>query len=75
MLAAAGARSSGIPIDEGRAMPVKIVKGKGPKPYRIVERKTGKTVGRSRSKAKAAASARKRNQAYSAADPRQNPFR
>jgi len=45
-------------------MPVKVRKGTGAKPYKIVKRTTGEVVGASASKKKAAASARATNRAY-----------
>ena len=45
-------------------MPVKVRKGTGAKPYKIVKRTTGEVVGSSSSKKKAAASARVTNRAY-----------
>ena len=41
-------------------MPYKIVKRKGKRPYKIINKETGKTVGSSTSKAKAEASVRAR---------------
>lgn len=41
-------------------MPYKVVKRKGKRPYKIVNKRTGKTVGSSTSKAKANASVRAR---------------
>lgn len=41
-------------------MPYKVVKRKGPKPYKILRKDTGKAVGSSTSKAKALASVRAR---------------
>ena len=45
-------------------MPVKVRKGTGAKPYKIVKRTTGEVVGASSSKKKADASARVTNRAY-----------
>lgn len=45
-------------------MPVKVEKRTGAKPYKIVEKATGKVVGSSTTKADAEASARARNAAY-----------
>lgn len=45
-------------------MPVKVRKGTGKKPFKIVEVATGKVVGSSTTKAKAEASARARNAAF-----------
>ena len=45
-------------------MPVKVRKGSGPKPYKIVKRTTGKVVGSTSSRKKADASARVTNRAY-----------
>ena len=45
-------------------MPVKVRKGTGAKPYKIVKRTTGKVVGSAASKKKADASARVTNRAY-----------
>ena len=45
-------------------MPVKVRKGAGSKPYKIVKRTTGKVVGSASTKAKADASARVTNKAY-----------
>jgi hypothetical protein len=45
-------------------MPVKVRKGTGAKPYKIVKRTTGEVVGSSSSKKKADASARVTNRAY-----------
>lgn len=45
-------------------MPVHVEKGRGSKPWKIVE-KSGKVVGSSESKANAEASARARNAAWS----------
>ena len=42
-------------------MPYTVRKGKGRKPYKIVNKKTGRQAGASRSKKKAQASARVRN--------------
>ena len=44
-------------------MPVKVGKRKGPRPYKIVETKTGKVKGSSKTKKKASASMRMRNMA------------
>ena len=44
-------------------MPVVVRKGSGPRPWLIVERDTGKVVGRSNSKSAAQASANARNAA------------
>lgn len=44
-------------------MPVRVVKGSGSRPWKIVER-SGRVVGSSVSRAKAEASAAKRNAAY-----------
>lgn len=44
-------------------MPVKVKKGSGSRPWKIVEVATGKVVGSSTTKAKAQASARARNAA------------
>lgn len=44
-------------------MPVKVRKGSGVKPYKIVEKSTGKVVGSSTSRAKAQSSANARNAA------------
>jgi hypothetical protein len=44
-------------------MPVTVRKGSGKKPYKIVEKATGKVVGSSESKEKAQASANARNAA------------
>jgi hypothetical protein len=41
-------------------MPYKIQKGSGSRPYKIINKNTGKTVGTSTSKAKAKASVRAR---------------
>ena len=41
-------------------MPYKVVRRKGKRPYKIVNKRTGKTVGSSTSKAKANASVRAR---------------
>jgi hypothetical protein len=41
-------------------MPWKVVKGKGKRPYKIKNTRTGKTVGSSKSKTKAKASMRAR---------------
>jgi hypothetical protein len=45
-------------------MPVKVRKGTGAKPYKIVKRTTGEVVGASSSKKKADASAKVTNRAY-----------
>ena len=45
-------------------MPVKVRKGPGAKPYKIVKRTTGKVVGSAASKKKADASAKVANRAY-----------
>jgi len=45
-------------------MPVSVRKGSGNKPWKIVEKSTGKVVGTSTSKANAEASARARNAAW-----------
>ena len=45
-------------------MPVKVRKGTGAKPFKIVKRTTGEVVGSSSSKKKADASARVTNRAY-----------
>ena len=45
-------------------MPVKVVKKGGKKPYAIVEKATGRVVGRSATKQKASISAGHRNKAY-----------
>lgn len=45
-------------------MPTKVRKGKGKKPYKIVEKATGKVVGSSTSKKKASISAGYRNAAH-----------
>ena len=42
-------------------MPVKVVKGSGARPWKIVEKETGKVVGSSATKEKAQSSARARN--------------
>lgn len=42
-------------------MPVKVVKRSGAKPYKVVEKATGKVVGSSTTRAKAQASANARN--------------
>jgi len=42
-------------------MPVTVRKGSGAKPYKVVEKATGKVVGSSTTKAKAQASANVRN--------------
>ena len=42
-------------------MPYKVQKGKGKKPYKIVNKNTGRQVGSSKSKKKAQASARIRD--------------
>ncbi len=44
-------------------MPVKVRKGSGSKPFKVVEKATGKVVGSSTTKAKAESSARARNAA------------
>jgi len=44
-------------------MPVTVRKGTGSRPYKVVEKATGKTVGTSKTKADAEASARARNAA------------
>ena len=44
-------------------MPVRVMKGSGPRPWKIKE-SGGKVVGSSTTKAKAEASARARNQAH-----------
>jgi hypothetical protein len=41
-------------------MPYKVKKGGGSRPYKIVNKKTGKTVGSSKTKAKAKAAMRAR---------------
>ena len=45
-------------------MPVKVRKGAGSKPYKIVKKTTGKVVGSAASKKKADASAKVTNRAY-----------
>ena len=45
-------------------MPYTVRKGKGSKPWKIVNKRTGKTVGSSTTKSKAKASARVRNAAH-----------
>jgi hypothetical protein len=45
-------------------MPVKVRKGTGAKPYKIIKRTTGKVVGSAASKKKADASAKVTNRAY-----------
>ena len=45
-------------------MPVTVRKGSGSKPWKIVEKSSGKVVGSSTSKAKADSSARARNAAH-----------
>lgn len=45
-------------------MPYRVRKGKGRKPWKIQNARTGKQVGSSTSKGKAQASARIRNQAH-----------
>lgn len=47
-------------------MPVTVRKGKGARPWKIVEIETGRQVGSSATKAKAARSAAYRNAAYRA---------
>jgi len=44
-------------------MPVTVRKGSGSRPYKIVEKKTGKVVGTSTTKAKAQSAANARNAA------------
>ena len=44
--------------------PVKVIKRTGSKPYKIVEKSSGKVVGSSTSKTKADSSARARNAAH-----------
>jgi hypothetical protein len=47
-------------------MPVYVEKrGGGPKPFKIIEKESGKVVGSSETRPKAEASARARNKAYS----------
>jgi len=56
-------------------MPVKIRKGSGAKPYKIVETATGKVKGSSTTKAKAQASANARNAARHGWKPTGKPAR
>ena len=58
------AGATGRPRVAGSSVPVRVQKGTGSRPWKIVER-GGKVVATSTSKAKADASARARNAAYS----------